>query len=252
MAHALYRPFVNRRAYLLQHGSLTVTTLVYACGLLFKVQEFAAGEPGGAGSSTTAGDGNASVSQALGAALVFLCAAFLLWGVALVVAAVCTKAHAGWRARSVGYRNRKAAGGGGGGGSDARDRRVGRGGTNALDPGGAGGAGFAAALELTRINSMSPVAAGGGVGGTRGSGGGHSGRSGGCGSRGGGRGGRTLQRGNTTVWSSNPMQALPEGVVPGARADTPTPATARPVAVASRLLRVSSMQRVTHKPRLWM
>jgi len=29
VAHALYRPFVSRRAYLLQHGSLAVTTLTY-------------------------------------------------------------------------------------------------------------------------------------------------------------------------------------------------------------------------------
>lgn len=29
VAHSLWRPFTNRRAYHLQHGSLTVTTLAY-------------------------------------------------------------------------------------------------------------------------------------------------------------------------------------------------------------------------------
>lgn len=33
VAHALWRPYVSRRAYLLQHGSLAVTTLTYVgCG----------------------------------------------------------------------------------------------------------------------------------------------------------------------------------------------------------------------------
>ena len=35
VAHALYRPFVNRPAYLLQHASLTVTTMMYVRPGLF-------------------------------------------------------------------------------------------------------------------------------------------------------------------------------------------------------------------------
>ena len=35
VAHALYRPFVNRPAYLLQHASLTVTTMMYVRAGLF-------------------------------------------------------------------------------------------------------------------------------------------------------------------------------------------------------------------------
>ena len=120
VAHALYRPFVNRPAYLLQHASLTVTTMMYvrpglfwprchaadmclcvcvsvsvcgcgdcrySCGLLFKVRGFTSDEDG-AGSSTAAGDSNGQVFDWLGNLLVSACCLFLIVGGSLVVVSV--------------------------------------------------------------------------------------------------------------------------------------------------------------------
>ena len=84
VAHALYQPFVDRGAYHLQHGSLTVTTLVYTLGLLFKVDTFDA-----RGASPSPGSEEPQdwrVRSALGILLVIACAAFL--AAALVLACV--------------------------------------------------------------------------------------------------------------------------------------------------------------------
>ena len=85
VAHSLWRPYTDRAAYMLQHGSLAVTTLVYATGLLFKVRGLTSTQARGAGASTTAGDSSADVFSGLGLLLVLMCAAFLLWALALVV-----------------------------------------------------------------------------------------------------------------------------------------------------------------------
>lgn len=120
VAHALWRPYTDRRAYLLQHGSLAVTTLVYvalpaagargcltgvrcrryAFGLLFKVRGFS---QGATGTSTTAGDDQEIVFDVLGVALVAMCAAFLAWGAVLVLMSLCRAGVRQVKLRKSGY-----------------------------------------------------------------------------------------------------------------------------------------------------
>ena len=141
VAHAVWKPFVNRGSYLLQHGSLGVTTLVYALGLMFKMQEFTRELDAGAGADTTAGDGDTGLSQALGVTLVLLCSAFLSVGAIMVATTVCYRARAQLRAR----RERLAR-------TPKRRRRR-------RDGGGSDGRGFTSGMELARVKSMSPMSA---------------------------------------------------------------------------------------------
>jgi len=87
LAHALWRPFVRRRAYLLQHASLGVTTFVYTAGLLLKVNTFGGeADPtaGAGGASTTAGDGEDTVAV-IGVGLVVLCSGVIVAGVLMAL-----------------------------------------------------------------------------------------------------------------------------------------------------------------------
>lgn len=113
VAHALWKPYVSRRAYLLQHASLAVTTVTYvrpctrrvwqhyspsllptaptpryAFGLLFKVRGFSSETDDGAGASTTAGDAASGVFRGLGVMLVVSCSLFLACGALLVAMSV--------------------------------------------------------------------------------------------------------------------------------------------------------------------
>lgn len=88
VAHSLWRPYVDRAAYLLQHLSLAVTTSVFAFGLLFKVDGL--------------GETSAGVVNALGVVLVLLCAAVLACSAVLVVLRLAQQAR---KYNSVGLRD---------------------------------------------------------------------------------------------------------------------------------------------------
>lgn len=77
VAHSLVRPFVDRAAYYLQHASLGVTTLVFAMGLLFKVNGFQT-------ENVSEDSSSAGIVNSLGIVLITLCVAFL--GVAALLA----------------------------------------------------------------------------------------------------------------------------------------------------------------------
>lgn len=94
VAHALYRPFADKSAYYLQHGSLAVTTLVYTAGLLFKVDGF------GRGSASSNGVDEDVVLNAIGALLVVACVGFL------VMAAIVAALHVRQRLRSSTWNSR--------------------------------------------------------------------------------------------------------------------------------------------------
>lgn len=92
VAHGMYRPFVERSSYLLQHFSLGTTTFVFVMGLLFKVEGFGDDSAGDADASDGSGSGalepddeQTDILEGLGALLVVVCVLFLLAAVGVGV-----------------------------------------------------------------------------------------------------------------------------------------------------------------------